>query len=104
MYIGWISASLGDTLKHRKRGRKATNAEGRAHLGFAVAAASGNACLLASFAWRGHQLFPSVSAAAFHVQSNKGARHGSLEPPIGQGVICSQETKYKAVFYDAYRF
>ena len=30
--------------------------------------------------------------------------HGSLEPPIGQGLICSQETKCTAVFYDAYRF
>ena len=31
-------------------------------------------------------------------------RHGSLEPPIGQGLICSQETKCTAVFYDVYRF
>ena len=30
--------------------------------------------------------------------------HGSLEPPIGHGLICSQETKCTGVFYDAYRF
>ena len=30
--------------------------------------------------------------------------HGSLEPPAGQGLTCSQETKCTAVFYDAYRF
>ena len=38
--------------------------------------------------------------ANWHFRFNS---HGSLEPPIGQGLICSQETKCIAVFYNAYR-
>ena len=34
----------------------------------------------------------------------KSSAHGSLEPPIGQGLICSQETKCIAMLYDASRF
>ena len=30
--------------------------------------------------------------------------HGSFEPRIGHGLICSQETKSIAMFYDTHRF
>ena len=30
--------------------------------------------------------------------------HGVFEPPIGQGLICSQETEYIAMLYDVCRF
>ena len=32
------------------------------------------------------------------------AVHGSFEPPIGWGLICSQETEYIASLHDAWRF
>ena len=43
-------------------------------------------------------------AFLFRDRSGTVVVHGSLEPPIGQGLICSQEAKCIALLYDARRF